>query len=279
MIVTLCAGKGSPGVTTIATAMAYSWASTPILAEVDPSGCDLPYRVKAHTGQALSTAHGIMSLAGACRQDGSRPQVLSHAQSGAGEQPILVGPESWEQSTAIGRYWSAVADQFWTHRGQDIIVDAGRLLSEKALVSPILQRSHVVVVVARATTSGMFHLKSSLTAVSKILNTPAAVRFPGSALDRMAVLPVCDPGGRREAVAALAETQDVIRLSTGLSTIPVLAPVPYDPAGAATFAGYGRKRLDRTKISKALRKSIPQIMSISPADDRLDTGSIPVGAD
>lgn len=279
MIVTLCAGKGSPGVTTVATAMAYAWDSTPILAEVDPSGCDLPYRIKAQTGQALSTAHGVMSLAAACRQDDSRPQLLAHAQAGAGEQPILVGPENWEQSTAIGRYWSSISDQLWTHQGNDIIVDAGRLISEKALASPILQRSHVVIVVARATTSGMFHLKSSLTAISKILNTPAAVRFPGSALDRMAVLPICDPGGRQDSAAALAETQDVIRLSTGLSTIPVLPPVPFDTAGAATFGGYGRKRLDRTKISKALRKSIAEIVTIAPVEDRLDSGMIPVGAD
>lgn len=272
MIITLCAGKGSPGVTTIATALAYSWPTTPVLAEVDPSGCDLPYRVKSDSGQALSATHGIMSLAGACRQKATTPQLLAHAQSGAGEQPIVVGPENAEQSAAIGRYWNAIADQLWTHTNQDIVVDAGRLLSEKSLVSPVLQRSHLVVVVSRATPSGMAHLQNALVTVSKILNTPSAVRFPGSALDRIAVLSVCDPGGRKETAAALAETRQVVSATTGLSTVPVLAAIPFDSAGAATFAGFGRKRLDRTKISRSLVKVIPQLQATydnneQPVDD------------
>lgn len=277
MIVTLCAGKGSPGVTTIATALAYSWPTTPVLVEVDPSGCDLPYRVKADNGDALSAAHGIMSLAGACRQDATTPQLLAHAQSAAGEQPLVVGPENAEQSTAIGRYWNAVADQLWTHGSQDIIVDAGRLLSEKSLVSPVLQRSHMVVVVSRATPSGMAHLQNALVTVSKILNTPSAVRFPGSALDRIAVLAVCDPGGRKETSAALAETRQVVSATTGLSTVPVLGAIPFDSAGAATFSGFGRKRLDRTKISRSLAKVIPLLQTAQsndeqPVDEYVATG-------
>ena len=45
MIITVCAGKGSPGVTTVATALAVAWPGERVLLEADPAGGDLAFRL------------------------------------------------------------------------------------------------------------------------------------------------------------------------------------------------------------------------------------------
>jgi MinD-like ATPase involved in chromosome partitioning or flagellar assembly len=59
MLLAVCSLKGSPGVTTLATALGARWPAgeTPILVEADPAGGDLMARFR------LNDAPGLVTLA------------------------------------------------------------------------------------------------------------------------------------------------------------------------------------------------------------------------
>ena len=67
-LIALAADKGSPGVTTTAVALAASWPRPALLAERDPSGGDLAYRLPGPHGQRLDPHRGLISLAVATRR-------------------------------------------------------------------------------------------------------------------------------------------------------------------------------------------------------------------
>ena len=63
-LIVLAADKGAPGVTTAATALGAVWPRPVLLAECDPSGGDLAYRLPGEDGGVLNPGRGLLSLLG-----------------------------------------------------------------------------------------------------------------------------------------------------------------------------------------------------------------------
>ena len=88
-IVTICSSKGSPGVTTLACAIAATWPQNRriLLAECDPSGGDIAARF------GMSAKRGMTSLVLESRssQGSALPNVERHLQRLPGGLEVLVG--------------------------------------------------------------------------------------------------------------------------------------------------------------------------------------------
>ncbi|WP_245976453.1 carbon monoxide dehydrogenase maturation protein [Amycolatopsis palatopharyngis] len=90
MLIAVCSVKGSPGVTTLAVALAAQWpqaeSTRRLIAEVDPSGGDLAMRF------GLSATPGLVSLAAAARRTHGPGVVWEHTQALPGRARVLAAP-------------------------------------------------------------------------------------------------------------------------------------------------------------------------------------------
>ena len=116
-LIALAADKGAPGVTTAAVALGAVWPRPALVAECDPAGGDLVYRLPAaassgddaqdragrddRDGGMLNPSRGLLSLAATARR-GLRPQqVAEHCQQLVGGLDVLVGITNAEQAQAM----------------------------------------------------------------------------------------------------------------------------------------------------------------------------------
>jgi cellulose biosynthesis protein BcsQ len=76
-LIAIAADKGAPGATTTALALAAVWPRPVLLAECDPAGGDLVYRLPAADGGRLDQRRGLLSLAVAARRGLQPHQVWS----------------------------------------------------------------------------------------------------------------------------------------------------------------------------------------------------------
>lgn len=96
MLLCLASLKGSPGVTTVAVALAARWPQPwrRVLIEADPAGGDLAARYR------LPVTPGLVGLAAAARRSTDPGLVGEHAQLLAGGLPVVVGPTRPDQARA-----------------------------------------------------------------------------------------------------------------------------------------------------------------------------------
>lgn len=122
--ITLCAAKGSPGVTTFACVLGAVWPSerAVIVAECDPSGGDLAGRF------GLSTRLGMTSLILSERHGGNvKPNYRAHAQQLPGGLDILVAPAGGDSAMALDHELGMSVSEV-VSVDCDLLVDCGRLL-------------------------------------------------------------------------------------------------------------------------------------------------------
>src|SRR5690606_15599641 len=79
-LIVLAADKGAPGVTTAATALGAVWPRPVLLAECDPAGGDLAYRLPAADGGVLIPTTGLLSLGAVARRGLQPHQIHEHTQ-------------------------------------------------------------------------------------------------------------------------------------------------------------------------------------------------------
>lgn len=259
MLIVVAADKGAPGVTTSSLALALAWPRRVLLAECDPAGADLPWRLPAADGRPLVQGKGLVSLATATRGQarggvygglhgggagGPGQRVWDHVQHLDGGLPVLVGPPAPEQAEAMGPAWGTVADLLAGVGDADVIADCGRLLSGASPAAALLAGADLVVLVTRATVSGVAHTRRGLTGIARLLNdTPRPGTGAGagassrSGLARLAVVVVADPTtpGRRR--AQQRDVGDVLAQAPGLQDIPVAGVLAHDPRTAAALSG------------------------------------------
>ncbi len=261
MLIVVAADKGAPGVTTSCLALALVWPRRVLLAECDPSGADLPWRLPASDGRPLVQGKGLVSLATSTRGQahaipgwgvqsgvvqggalgGLGHRVWDHVQHLDGGLPVLVGPPAPEQAEAMGSAWGTVADLLGDVEDADVIADCGRLLSGGSPAAALLSRADLVVLITRATVSGVAHTRRGLTGIARLLNDaprPVAGSSSRSGLGRLAVVVVADPTtpGRRR--AQQRDVGDVLAQAPGLQDIPVAGVLAHDPRAAAALSGH-----------------------------------------
>lgn len=258
VLIVVAADKGAPGVTTSCLALALAWPRRVLLAECDPAGADLPWRLPASDGRPLVQGKGLVSLAtstrgqayGGIRGGGSMgpgQRVWDHVQHLGGGLPVLVGPPAPEQAEAMGAAWGTVADLLAGVEDADVIADCGRLLSGSSPAAALLPRADLVVLITRATVSGVAHTRRGLTGIARLLNDAprptsgsgsGSGSGAGSGLERLAVVVVADPTtpGRRR--AQQRDVGDVLAQAPGLQDIPVAGVLAHDPRAAAALSGH-----------------------------------------
>lgn len=225
-VVAVAAGKGSPGVTTAAVALAAVWPRRCVLAECDPAGGDVVFRLRATGGGRIVADRGLVSLATAARAGVTAQLVGEHAQVTEGGLPVLVGTASESHTAALAGGWAGVSAAF-AASDCDVVVDLGRLSS--ATPTHLLRAADVVVVVCRATAASVGHARHALDRLRREVEP------------RMLVVGHGDD---------TVQVRDALR---GHGELDVLGPLADDAAGAAGLSGQWTRRLDRTSLVASAR--------------------------
>jgi hypothetical protein len=155
MLTVLVSGKAAPGVTTSAWALALMWPGPVLVADCDPAGGDmaagyLPGRVSAERGLlswATAARRGVPAMAAATMFSDhvvgmpENPNVWLMAGFATATQGASFTPEAWERlALALERSAASV--------GRDALVDAGRLVGERACW-PVLRAADQVLLTVR----------------------------------------------------------------------------------------------------------------------------------
>ncbi|MFC0107921.1 hypothetical protein [Kibdelosporangium aridum] len=230
MLIAVCSLKGSPGVTTLATALGARWPGqeSPIVVEADPAGGDLMVRFR------LPDTPGLVSLAAAARgRGGSDPNLLTqHTQFLPGGLQVVLGPVGAEQARAALSVLTAgglspmrrAANQ----PGVTVIVDCGRADPDSPAV-PIIRSADAMLLVARPHDDELAHVALKVQAAQRWSSRPCFVL-------------VGDGYSTTEVSQAIG--------------IPVMGRIPRDDKGAAVLCGHrsARHRPAKSALGRAAAK-------------------------
>lgn len=125
-LIAVAADKGAPGVTTTALSLAAVWPRPVLLAECDPAGGDLVYRLPAADGGRLDQRRGLLSLAVAARRGLQPQQTWEHVQKLNGGLDVLAGVTNADQGAGLNLLWGPVGRVLAGNAQADVIADCGR---------------------------------------------------------------------------------------------------------------------------------------------------------
>ena len=218
MIVTVCADKGSPGVSWTAAALTMVWPGERVLLEADPSGGDAALRLRTPEGQLLPRQPTLRGLSVDARS-GALPSFDAYTHQTSLGVPVIPATDMRTEDFAlIARQWPAVAAAANSWRGT-VIADIGRLQEETAS-GPVAAASTVVLLIGRSTPEGLFHLRERAKALAARLGQGMHGRSP------LAVAVVCPP---REHKARLEDLRAHLTADPATSDIPVAGWIADDP--------------------------------------------------
>jgi hypothetical protein len=237
-ILCLTSASGSPGVTTTAVGMAFSWPRPVLLVEADPTGgsgvlAGFLRGTTPYDAGLIELALSPLGTADALR-DVVRP--LSPNVS------LVTGIRSHAQATALRDVWDplAAALRDLDDNGQDVIVDAGRL-GLMGSPTPLLDAADAALLVTRAT----------LPTISAARSWAETVRQPGI-------------GWRHPGLLLVAEGQPY--RSTEVAKVlgmPVVADLPDDPAAAAVYhrGAAPPKHFETSPYVRALQAAVQSVQA------------------
>ena len=226
-LILLASVKGSPGVTTGCLALAATWLRPAVIAELDPDGGDIRYRLRDSTGQPLTAEPGLLSYA-----TSGTTELKDHVQDLAGGIRLLVGlPGAYEAPALKGR-WSTIAERLNNHTGADVLADCGRL-SAFSPMPEAFPHAAGLVVFTRPTVDAVGHLRMRLQGLD---GTPPVY-----------VIVVTGAADRRS-------SKQVKAILTGARlSATVLGTMAYDPEGAGMLAGEWSGRLAASPLIRSAR--------------------------
>ena len=249
-LILLACDKGSPGATTTALALAAAWPRPVLLAETDPSGGDLIYRL--HTaGRLLDPRTGLASLATAPDPVLTPTLLHAHTQIADDALPVLLGPASQDQAAILAGLWPRLGPALARHRDPrgapaDVIADCGRLTHDSPALTLLPYATHTILL-ARAALENLAHLRD------RALYLAAWRAAHGAAPAPTALLTIAS---RKDADRAGA----VLHRLFAHAGLPahLVGTLPLDPAGAASLTGSsGRSDLERAARALAARLAQP----------------------
>ncbi len=249
-LIAVAAGKGAPGVTTACLALTLVWPRAVLLAECDPAGGDLVYRLPGARGGQLDPGRGLLSLAVATRRGLSPGQVVEHTQKLRGGLDVLVGVVTAEQGAGLEPLWGPVGAALARLPDCDVIADCGRIGADGPPYD-LLAHASSVVLVTRASLEEMVRLRERIAAV-----TGALARRHGQSIP-VSVVVVAD---HRRFHAALTETGQALGPDGAARVIGGLA---YEPKSAEALGGEQGGRLGRSLLLRTAR-DLARRMSLVP---------------
>lgn len=218
-LILLASVKGSPGVTTGCLALAATWPRPALIAELDPDGGDVRYRLRNSDGLPLTAEPGLLDYA---TDPATNPALSDHTQELAGGIPLLVGLPGAAEAPVLEGRWTTVAGRLSAHRFGDVLADCGRL-GAASPVPAIFPYAAGLVLFTRPTVDAVGHLRARLDGLDHL--PPVYV---------VVVTGTTDHRSPKQVQAILSGA----RLSA-----TVVGALAYDPVGAGTLAGEWPGRL------------------------------------
>ncbi|MEV0379997.1 hypothetical protein [Nonomuraea sp. NPDC050643] len=234
-LIVLAADKGAPGVTTAATALAAVWPRPVLLAECDPAGGDLAYRLPAEGGGVLNPGKGLLTLGATARRGLEAAQIQQHTQKIIGGLDVLAGIMHGEQAAGLTWLWGPLGRSLAAIPNADVIADCGRLGAHPQL-GDLMAEAEQVVLLTRATLDQVAHLRERL----------QITKAHG-------VVVIADPRSYR------ASIEDVRRI-VGPS-VQFVHGLAYDIKGAELLRGQWGGRLDRSLLIRTARDLAARLVS------------------
>jgi hypothetical protein len=157
---------GSPGVSTLALAVAHHWAALSdrpaVHVEADPDGGILAAR------HGLALQPGLTDLAGAARVGIEASELGRYTQTLRSGVPVIVGHPAAEQTSAALRASAThLASALTADTTHDAVVDLGRLRPGTPS-TPIASSCEVIVVVVRCVAEDIVTVLSRLSALERV---------------------------------------------------------------------------------------------------------------
>ncbi|GAB1644370.1 hypothetical protein [Krasilnikovia sp. MM14-A1259] len=258
--------KGRPGATTTALGLAALAPAhaRPVVVEADPSGGDLIRRL------GLAATPSVVDLAAAARGTTPAEDALAagtqEAVIGQVGVPVVVAPAGGAQTRAALPELTGAGRAVLTTRERLLVADCGRLAPGPA-AWPLLRLADVVLVMARARTDDLAHLREAL---ADLVDVGAG---------RLVVL-LAAGGLYPAAEVADVLTRHVVKeLARDPNAIDVLGPLPTDRKAAAVLGGdlLAARRWRRLPLMRAytglldtLAPHLP-ITASTPTDFREET--------
>ncbi|WP_440067594.1 hypothetical protein [Streptosporangium sp. OZ121] len=233
-LIVLAADKGAPGVTTAATALGAIWPRPVLLAECDPAGGDLAYRLPAADGGVLNPARGLLTLGATARRGLHPDQIHEHTQKIIGGLDVLAGLTHGEQAAGLTWLWGPLGRALATMPDADVLADCGRIGGHPQLAELTTEAS-LVVLFTRASLDHVAHLRERLQIMP---------REP-----QVGVVVIADPRQYRTTI------DEVRRIVTGTGRhVAFVSGLAHDPKGAELLRGQWGGRLDRSLLIRTARE-------------------------
>jgi hypothetical protein len=253
VLIALASAKASPGVTTLALALAAVWptSSRVVLAETDPAGGDLAAWLE------LPPRPGLVSLAAAARRTPTPAVVLEHTQPLTGGLEVLAAPAGAEPTrAALGMLPAELAARLDAEDGLLVLADCGRLDPGSPALT-LAAQARLVVLLARPQAAELGHLVGLLGWLRARVHGHTGLVLAGEGH--------WPPG----AVAAAVGT-------------PVVGVVPRDARGVARLTGASRhpRRVGRLALLHAaadLAATLTQLARTPAPAGRAATPRSPTG--
>jgi hypothetical protein len=240
-LIAIAADKGSPGVTTASVALAAIWPRPVLLAECDPSGGDLVYRLPAANGGPLDPRRGLLNVAVAARRGLEPHQVWEQSQKLHGGLDVLAGVSGAEQGAGLELLWGAVGKVLAGVPQADVIADCGRLGADGPIYD-LLAEAASVVLLSRATVGEVIRLRDRTAALA------AALGKRGRPAVRVNVVVVAD---YKNIGSAVEQVGHALRHSG----VPghVIGGLAYEPRSAEQLRGEWGGKLDKSMFIRTAR--------------------------
>ena len=252
-LIAVAADKGAPGVTTASVALAAVWPRPVLLAECDPAGGDLVYRLPGADGTQLDPRRGLLSLAVAARRGLQPHQVWEHAQKLHGGLDILTGVRGAEQGAGLELLWGSVGRLLAAVPQADVIADCGRVGVDGPLYDLLAQASTVVLLTG-VSLGEVIRLRDRVSAVA------AALLKRGRSTGRIDVVVVTD---YKNFGSASAEVGQALQ-RTG-APVRVLGGLAYEPKSADQLRGQWSGKLDKSMFIRTARAIAADLVAALPA--------------
>lgn len=210
-VIALASASGSPGVTTTALGLAFSWPRPVLLVEADPTGGSS--LLAGFFRGARSYQAGLVELA---LSPVGVTEALRDIVEPVDDSTVSFVAGTWSHSQAPGlrELWKPLAEALadLEESGQDVIIDGGRL-GLAGSPEHLLDSADLTLLVCR----------TSLPALAAARSWAETVRRPGA-------------GWRRPGTLLIGEGQPYRAGEvTKVLGLPVVAALPDDPVGAAVY--------------------------------------------
>lgn len=251
-LIAVAADKGSPGVTTAAIALAAVWPRPVLLAECDPAGGDLVYRLPGADGEPLDPRRGLLSLAVAARRGLQPHQVWEHTQRLRGGLDVLTGVTNAEQGAGLDALWASLGSALGAFPQADVIADCGRIGADGPHYD-LLAQAAVVVMITRASLGEVVRLRDRAGALV------AGGQQRGRPGTRVGVVVIAQ---HKRFDSTLSEVRNALGSEAG--PVSVVGGLAFEPKSADQLSGEWGGRLDRSMLIRTTRQVAGQLAAELP---------------